>query len=68
MASERLPTWLVRAVVVGASTILLSSSAWGVRTIIADGNRITAVETQSEDVVKRLDRIEDKLDRALDRR
>ena len=47
---------------------LVAFGGWGGRTLIAQGERLTRAETGQQDVARRLDRIEEKLDRVLDRR
>jgi hypothetical protein len=46
-------------------TILISAGSCAASTLIEHGDRISKVETSGADIVHRLDRIEDKLDRAL---
>lgn len=50
------------------STGLLGLGAWGGRTLIADGGRITTLEAIHTEMRGQLNRIEDKLDRLSERR
>ncbi len=55
--------WLIA---IGLSAIL-ALGGWGLNAISADRERITRTETKVESVDKRLERIEDKIDRLLSR-
>ena len=49
------------------AAMILALAGWGGTTIIATSARVTSVETQHSDWKERLTRIEDKIERVLER-
>lgn len=49
------------------AAMLLGLAGWGGSTVIATSARVTRVETQHEDLGPRLERMENKLDRLIQR-
>jgi len=57
--------WFFKTLVAAAFTVIFGLSAWAGKTAIEDGNRITRLETQRNEIADRLERIEDKIDDLL---